>query len=187
MFVCTGVLPRVRQFDRYTDRFRTLLTVGDGTIELVHDEDIDGRVLEMVTPNVATTKVTCPAPGTKPLGITLPIIVLLIKSTNDNTVSFEVQVKDSKLETRRFRASTYQNSARVQSSICTMPLKLQHGWNEVRFDMREFLMSAYGTTYKETMQVSIHGSCRVRRIYFTDKLYQDSDLPPEFKLFKPHR
>ena len=31
----------------------------------------------------------------------------------------------------------------------------------------------------------IHANCRIRRIYFSDRLYSEDDLPPEFKLFLP--
>lgn len=31
----------------------------------------------------------------------------------------------------------------------------------------------------------IHANCRIRRIYFSDRLYSEEELPPEFKLFLP--
>lgn len=42
-----------------------------------------------------------------------------------------------------------------------------------------------GTNYIETLRVQIHANCRIRRIYFSDKLYTEEELPPEFKLFLP--
>ena len=39
--------------------------------------------------------------------------------------------------------------------------------------------------YIETLRVQIHANCRIRRIYFSDKLYTEDELPPEFKLFLP--
>lgn len=42
-----------------------------------------------------------------------------------------------------------------------------------------------GTTYRETVRVQIHANIRIRRIYFTDRLYEDEELPNEFKLFLP--
>ncbi|KAH0943713.1 hypothetical protein HID58_003350, partial [Brassica napus] len=44
--------------------------------------------------------------------------------------------------------------------ICTMPLKMDEGWN-------------------------VHANCRLRRIYFAERLYSDEELPPEFKLYLP--
>ena len=44
---------------------------------------------------------------------------------------------------------------------------------------------AAGTNYVETLRVQIHANCRIRRIYFSDRLYAEEDLPAEFKLFLP--
>ena len=45
--------------------------------------------------------------------------------------------------------------------------------------------AAAGTNYIETLRVQLHANCRIRRIYFSDKLYTEEELPPEFKLFLP--
>ena len=37
----------------------------------------------------------------------------------------------------------------------------------------------------EFFRVQIHANCRIRRIYFSDRLYTEDELPPEFKLFLP--
>ncbi len=42
-----------------------------------------------------------------------------------------------------------------------------------------------GTNYVETLRVQVHANCRIRRIYFSDRLYSEEELPPEFKLFLP--
>ncbi|XP_048597747.1 uncharacterized protein LOC125578595 [Brassica napus] len=31
----------------------------------------------------------------------------------------------------------------------------------------------------------VHANCRLRRIYFAERLYSDEELPPEFKLYLP--
>jgi hypothetical protein len=33
--------------------------------------------------------------------------------------------------------------------------------------------------------MQVHASCRIRRIYFCDRLYSEDELPLEFKLFVP--
>lgn len=33
--------------------------------------------------------------------------------------------------------------------------------------------------------LQVHANCRLRRIYFSDKLYTEDELPPEFKIFLP--
>lgn len=125
--------------------------------------------------------------------------------------TFEVQVLDDKNVKRRFRASNYQSTTRVKPFICTMPMRLDEGlplwlclvqlellqrfsfffnsrssgWNQIQFNLLDFTRRAYGTNYIETLRVQIHANCRIRRIYFSDRLYSEEELPAEFKLFLP--
>ena len=78
-----------------------------------------------------------------------------------------------------------QSTTRVKPFICTMPMRLDEGWNQIQFNLSDFTRRAYGTNYIETLRVQIHANCRVRRIYFSDRLYSEEELPPEFKLFLP--
>lgn len=81
-----------------------------------------------------------------------------------------------------------------------MPMRLDEGWNQIQFNLSDFTRRAYGTNYIETLRwvfaalaeanrclfrVQIHANCRIRRIYFSDRLYTEDELPPEFKLFLP--
>ena len=64
-------------------------------------------------------------------------------------------------------------------------MKLDHGWNQIQFNLADFTRRAYGTNYIETQRVQIHANCRIRRIYFADRLYKEEDLPAEFKIVVP--
>ena len=64
-------------------------------------------------------------------------------------------------------------------------MSLDDGWNQIQFNLSDFTRRAYNTNYIETLRVQIHANCRIRRIYFSDKLYSEEELPPEFKLFLP--
>ena len=33
--------------------------------------------------------------------------------------------------------------------------------------------------------IQIHANCRIRRVYFSDRLYSEDELPAEFKLYLP--
>lgn len=55
----------------------------------------------------------------------------------------------------------------------------------LQFNLSDFTRRAYGTNYIETLRVQIHANCRIRRIYFSDRLYSEEELPAEFKLFLP--
>ena len=39
---------------------------------------------------------------------------------------------DDKGVRRRFRASNYQSTTRVKPFICTMPMRLDEGWNQIQ-------------------------------------------------------
>lgn len=106
-------------------------------------------------------------------------------NTNLIIVKICFQVLDDKNVRRRFRASNYQSTTRVKPFICTMPMRLDDGWNQIQFNLADFTRRAYGTNYIETLRVQIHANCRIRRVYFSDRLYSEDELPAEFKLFLP--
>ncbi|GFG38171.1 hypothetical protein Cfor_04826 [Coptotermes formosanus] len=158
--------------------------VRNGHIKRITDNDIQSLVLEIVGTNVSTTYITCPADAKKTLGIKLPFLVMIIKNLK-KYFTFEVQILDDKNVRRRFRASNYQSTTRVKPFICTMPMRLDDGWNQIQFNLADFTRRAYGTNYIETLRVQIHANCRIRRVYFSDRLYSEDELPAEFKLFLP--
>lgn len=188
--------------------------VRNGHIKRITDNDIQSLVLEILGSNVSTTYITCPADPRKTLGIKLPFLVMIIKNLK-KYFTFEVQVSsycidqfvenlflnfnfsqyknniyvlqiiDDKNVRRRFRASNYQSTTRVKPFICTMPMRLDDGWNQIQFNLADFTRRAYGTNYVETLRVQIHANCRIRRVYFSDRLYSEDELPAEFKLFLP--
>ena len=56
---------------------------------------------------------------------------------------------------------------------------------QIQFNLADFTRRAYGTNYVETLRVQIHANCRIRRVYFSDRLYSEEELPAEFKLYLP--
>ncbi|KAL5103296.1 Cilia and flagella-associated protein 20 [Taenia crassiceps] len=131
-----------------------------------------------------TTYISCPTNPNKTLGIKLPFLVMIVKNLK-RYFTFEVQIIDDKNIRRRFRASNYQSTTRVKPFICTMPMRLDEGWNQIQFNLSDFTRRAYGTNYLETLRVQIHANCRIRRVYFCDRLYSEDELPAEFKLYLP--
>ncbi|KAG0480900.1 hypothetical protein HPP92_011758 [Vanilla planifolia] len=95
----------------------------NGQIKRPHDEDIQSSVLEIVGSNVQSTYITCPAD---------PAATLVLDDKNVN---------------RRFRASNYQAVTRVKPFICTMPLRLEDGWNNIQLNLTDLTRRAYGTNY----------------------------------------
>ena len=58
-----------------------------------------------------------------------------------------IKVLDDKNVRRRFRASNYQSTTRVKPFICTMPMRLDDGWNQIQFNLSDFTRRAYGSNY----------------------------------------
>ncbi|XP_076899170.1 uncharacterized protein LOC143552965 [Bidens hawaiensis] len=156
----------------------------NGQVKRIHDEDIQSNVLEIVGTNIPSTYITCPADPAATLGIKLPFLVMIVKNMN-KYFTLEIQILDDKNVRRRFRASNYQAMTRVKPFICTMPLRLDEGWNQIQLNLSDLTRRAYGTNYAETLRVQVHANCRLRRIYFSDLLYSEEELPPEFKLYLP--
>lgn len=156
--------------------------MSNGHIKRITDQDIQSSVLEVMGSNVSTNYITCPADPKETLGIKLPFLVMIIKNLKVSVAqragapaaashrspaqkyfTFEVQVLDDKGVRRRFRASNYQSTTRVKPFICTMPMRLDEGWNQIQFNLSDFTRRAYGTNYIETLRVQIHANCRIRR------------------------
>ncbi|KAG8656619.1 hypothetical protein MANES_04G156350v8 [Manihot esculenta] len=47
---------------------------------------------------------------------------------------------------------------RVKPCICTMPLKMEEGWNQIQLNLADFTRRPYGTNYVETLGVQIHAN-----------------------------
>lgn len=54
--------------------------VANGHVTRVVDEDIQSSVLELVSANVATTYITCPADKAATLGVKLPYLVMVVRT-----------------------------------------------------------------------------------------------------------
>ena len=60
-----------------------------------------------------------------------------------------------------------------------------HVWQQAEHMTIRSCVVFAGTNYIETLRMQIHANCRLRRVYFSDRLYAEEELPPEFKLYLP--
>ncbi|XP_076752665.1 cilia- and flagella-associated protein 20 [Xylocopa sonorina] len=161
--------------------------VKNGYIRRVTDEEVKSLALEIAGTNVTTTYIFCPRGPHKSLGVKLPFLIMIIKNMK-KYFTFEITILDDKDMHRRFRMSNFQSTTRVRPFCTSMPIGLSGGWNQIQFNLEDFTRRAYGTNYIETTRIQIHANCRIRRIYFADRLYSEDELPEDFKLFLPiHR
>lgn len=116
--------------------------------------------------------------------------------------SIEFDVLDNKGYHRRIRACTYTSRTRQKQgllasttlgtkkaaidpqAVYTLPLKLDQGWNSVAINLGQLTKQCFGTDYLETQRVTVKGSrCRLRRIFYTDKVYSEEELPREYRIY----
>lgn len=177
------------------------------SIARVLDDDIQSSVIELLAQeSIAKTWIRCPMAASdsgdsgndngrtandsverqRSLHIRLQHLVLLVKPLDDDReLSVEVHVRDSRKQTRRFRASTFQRATRVHPLMTLLPLRLDAScWNQLQFDLARLTRDAYGTTLEYTISVQIHANCRVRRVYFAERMATEEQLPIEFRLYK---
>ncbi|XP_014239476.1 cilia- and flagella-associated protein 20-like [Cimex lectularius] len=158
--------------------------VKNGYVKRITDEHVKSLVLEIMGNNVVSTYIACPSDMNSSLGIKLPFLVLIVKNLK-KYFTFEIQILDDRNMKRRLRISNYQSSTKIRPFDCTMPIGLNEGWNQVYFNLSDFTRRAYGTSFVECRRVQVHANCRLRRVYFSDKLYNNDDLPKEYRLFLP--
>jgi hypothetical protein len=60
--------------------------------------------------------------------------------------------------------------------------RLDPGWNQIQFNLSDFRRRTDGTNYIETIRVTMFANCRIRRIYFSDRLYTEDEVQPEYRL-----
>ena len=63
--------------------------------------------------------------------------------------------------------------------ICSMPLRIDEGWNIIQLNLADFSRRAYGIPYVETLRVEVLANCLLMT-YGSDHLYSEEELPPEF-------
>ncbi|CAH2236854.1 cilia- and flagella-associated protein 20-like [Pararge aegeria] len=159
------------------------MEVQNGHIKRLTDNEVNSIVLEIVSSNVATTFISCPKRN-QVLGIRLPFLVMIVKNLK-RYFSFEITILDDKNMRRRFRISNFQSTTKIKPFCTTMPIGLSSGWNQIQFNLADFTRRAYGTQFIETLRVQVHANARLRRIYFSERLYTDEELPQDYKLYLP--
>ncbi|CAK1552941.1 unnamed protein product [Leptosia nina] len=155
----------------------------DGYITRFLDQDIKSMVLEIGGTNVSTTYITCPK-GNGVLGITMPFLVMIVKNLK-KYFSFEVTILDETGTRRRFRVSNFQSTTQILPLCTVMPIGLSDGWNQIQFNLAEFTRRAYKKQFVEVQKLKINANIRLRRVYFTERLIPEDELPAEYKLFFP--
>ncbi|XP_024086410.1 cilia- and flagella-associated protein 20-like isoform X2 [Cimex lectularius] len=68
-----------------------------------------------------------------------------------------------------------------------LAMELTPEWNQLELNLQHLTNKLYGTKFQECTRIHIHPNCRLRRIYFSDKHYDECELPDLFKLFRSEK
>jgi hypothetical protein len=103
----------------------------------------------------------------------------------NSLVSIEIEVMDDRNELRRFQASNWLPKASILEQMCLIPLQLASEWNLVTLDLQSLCNKVYGSNFACLNRVRIHGTCRIRRIFVSEKFVSESELPAELQAYAP--
>ena len=107
----------------------------------------------------------------------LPFLVLQIKDIG-RFCSVEVTFESTDGQERTLTLSSKASVARVAKVTATLPLMLrQESWNYCCLDVEDLAFTAFGSKLSCTTRVVVASSCRVARVFFQDKRYEDRELP----------
>lgn len=157
-------------------------TIKNGHIKRLRDQDIRSPCIEIIGANIDSNYIYTPSDPNKSLEIKMPTIVLLVKNLV-KYFQFSVTILDDVGIQRTFKTSNFQTLTRVKGNFCSLPMKLEDGWNQVHINFVDFVPKAFGTNYVETVRVEVNANCRLRRIYFTEFPVDYRKIPAEYKVF----
>lgn len=72
------------------------------------------------------------------------VVHILTHKACSNLVDFAKDPSVIKLCTKLGIACVLQSTTRVKPFICTMPMRLDEGWNQIQFNLSDFTRRAYG-------------------------------------------
>ena len=117
-----------------------------------------------------------------PCRSSLPYLVLHLKDVG-RFCGVELEVEDSCGVIRKITTGNKQASVRVsdENKLLSMPLELVPGWNHVRLNLADICRRGFGVEHARTWEVTVTASCRVARIYFESRPFDDKELPQWLK------
>lgn len=158
--------------------------VGPGRIKRVMSGSTQGLVIEITSQAFCKTFIELPDDPRQKIGTSMPVLNLVVEFLN-RPFCFEFQVRDDRNMKRRYRMSTCQKHAKRSPLFCHMPMKLDLGWNIIHVDLLKLTALNYGRCYAEFLGLQIYANCRIRRVFFSDRVYEVFEMPEEFRLKNP--
>ena len=110
-----------------------------------------------------------------------PYVVLYVKvSTKFFALRLNVIDRNEKYYT--FNLSNRRSIVKVDGCTCDLPLVVGEGWQYVAVPLAELTRRCFGADYYACVQVRVHASCRLFKLYAAARAYADVELPPPLRL-----
>ncbi|KAI4488357.1 hypothetical protein M0804_005205 [Polistes exclamans] len=152
-----------------------------GCIRKILDTDLLDNIIEIQDIqqlNISKTSISCPSDITKLLNVELPVLVIILKHFGADC-RFQIQVIDTNKLRHHFQFYTG-DSDKIRNVkdpvICRAKIQLQSGWNKIELNLKTLTETAFKCHYVATQRLEICANCRLRRIYFLDRHYKDSEI-----------
>lgn len=155
-----------------------------GQIKNIIDNNLNSVVKEISGLWTSSVCISCPADPHESLDIDLPFLLIVMKNMNKG-FAFEVHVLDDKGVTREFYVTTNRSMVYWSLQRCYIPLRLDDSWNKITFDLAYHTKLFFSSKYVKTKRVKIYAICRLRQIYFTDRIYTNQEYPDGYKVHLP--
>jgi hypothetical protein len=106
-----------------------------------------------------------------------PYLILHFK-TMKRYATVEFIIIDEDGHEKHFIASNKTSFITVDGSECKLPLvSAQDGWQYCCIDLEDLTANAFGSIYFKCREITIHGTCRLSKLFFSSKQYADIELP----------
>lgn len=126
--------------------------------------------------NSQKTWIMCPPNVDQVFNIKLPFLIMIIKCSHTQ-FTLQLQLIDKYNVKHLINFSNLEpKKKQTKFSPPTMHLLLEPGWNKVEVDFNH-LARIFDSQFQALARIKICANCRLRRIYFTDRHYDNSEMP----------
>lgn len=133
------------------------------------------EVQDIEESNSQKTWIMCPPNVEQVLNIQLPFLVMVIKCTH-TLCTLQIQIIDKDNVKHLINFSNQEPKKKTNKfGPPTMQLLLEPGWNRLEVDLNN-IARIFDSQFQALTRIKIHASCRLRRIYFTDRHYNNSEM-----------
>jgi len=106
----------------------------------------------------------------------LPIVNFHIKNI-EKFITITVTFNDSEGGSREVNFNTKRSIVTVEKAVANLPVVIGVGWQFLQLDFSKIASSAFGCNYSACTEITVHGSCRLSKVFFTKREVADVELP----------